>query len=59
MRASAKRRTYVAINWTGSPQTVRRPTPMRDLLSGSTASAVTLNRYGVAVVAHWAVARRT
>jgi beta-galactosidase len=50
-RASSKQRTYLVINWTGSPQAIRLPTPMRDLLSGSTVSAVTLNRYGVAVVA--------
>jgi beta-galactosidase len=50
-RSGPKGRTYVAINWTAAPQTVRLPAPMTDLLSGGKVSEVTVDRYGVAVVA--------
>ena len=50
-RSGPKGRTYVAINWTDAPQTVKLPAPMKDLLSGGAVSSFTLNRYDVAVVA--------
>ena len=50
-RSGPRGRVYVAINWTATPQTVRLPTPMRNLLAGGTVSALTLNRYDIAVLA--------
>ena len=50
-RAGVNGRSYIAINWTSTPQTIRFPKPMRDLLAGGTISAKSLGRYDVVVVA--------
>ena len=50
-RSGPMGRTYVAINWSDVPQTVRLPAAMKNLLSGNRVAAVTLDHYGIAVVA--------
>ena len=50
-REGAAGRSYIAINWTGTLQTLRFPKPMHDLLAGGTISSKVLGRYDVAVVA--------
>ncbi len=42
---------YVAINWSEQPRTLALPGPMRDLLGGGTTQSITLDRFGVAVLA--------
>jgi beta-galactosidase len=50
-RYGAKGAAYVLVNFAKTPQTVRLPAPMQDVLNGGTTQAVTLPHYGVAVVA--------
>ena len=50
-RTGPRGRSFILVNWNDTPRTIRLPAPMKDLLAGGTATAVTLNRYDVAVLA--------
>jgi len=50
-RYGANHTVYVLVNFANSPQTVKLPASMHDVLNGGSTQAVTLPHYGVAVVA--------
>ncbi len=41
---------YILVNFAKTPQTVKLPSTMQDVLNGGTVQTVTLPHYGVAVV---------
>ena len=50
-RYGTKGAVYILVNFSKTPQTVKLPATMRDVLSGGSAQSVTLSHYGVAVLA--------
>ena len=50
-RYGAKGAVYILVNFSKTPQTVKLPATMQDVLSGGSTQSVTLPHYGVAVLA--------
>ncbi len=49
-RYGANQTVYILVNFAKTAQTVNLPKPMQDVLDGGSKQAVTLQRYGVAVL---------
>jgi beta-galactosidase GanA len=50
-RYGAKGAVYVLVNFANTPQIVKLPSAMQDVLNGGMTQSVTLPHYGVAIVA--------
>ena len=50
-RYASEGAVYVLVNFSSAPQTVNLPSTMRDILSGGSTQSLTLQHYGVAVLA--------
>jgi beta-galactosidase len=50
IRSGGGKRILILTNYNATPQTIKLALPMQEILTGTTASAVTLPQYGVAVL---------
>jgi len=50
IRSGDGRKILILTNYNAMPQTIHLPSPMHEILTGTTASAITLPQYGVAVL---------
>jgi beta-galactosidase len=50
IRSGGGKKILILTNYNAAPQTVQLASPMHEILTGTTASAITLPQYGVAVL---------